>query len=361
MQASEAALREAVQRGYDTKDLVPILNKTAAESVGRKTPLHPLTEARAEEIAQAVRTAKPAAPSKPEPTLLNVRPPETNASLETFTQRIDELRAHITGNPIKSLQDKPLLTSLTQAAKEAKALKAGGVSPEQIDRIIKSVNSKISQASDASTEGVWKHLLNGLHQDLSQAAAKTKDPAFEAFADAIHEARLNFLRRDLQKVITNSGVRQSRTGMSVTTSPGKVIQWMTSHPEWEHAVEQAKPGLLDSIRQDIQEIVPITDTTGRSIPGQSFGSGRYALGASAAALIGRALGIPQGEAAAFGALLAGTSRLEAVGGLRMSPGYIQRSFQPTGAKYSPLGGLAGSSLGHLAEQATDRGGDAQAQ
>jgi hypothetical protein len=345
IRAGEKVLGEFVQKGYSLDEVLPAVNKGIAKTIGRQGET-----IAADKAAQVVSNLPKAAPPPPAPTLLNVRPPEVNASLDKFGARIDEIMGHIKGNPIKSLQDKPMLKELTQAANEVKGLKAGGVSPEQIDRIIKSVNTRISQATDATTEGVWKHLLGGLHEDLTAAATKTKDPAFKAFADAIQEARLNFLRQDLEKVIKSSGVRQSRTGMSVVTSPGKVIQWMTTHPEWEQSVEKAKPGLLDSIRQDLEEIIPITDTTGRSIPGQKFGSGRYALGASAAALIGRALGIPTAEAGAMGALLAGGSQgLEAVGGLRMSPGYIQKSFQPTVAKgASAIGGQMGAPLGKLA-------------
>lgn len=344
IRAGEKVLGEFVQKGYALEDVLPAVNKGIARTIGRQGET-----IAADKAAQIVANLPKAAPLPPTPTLLNVRPPEVNASLENFGSRIDEIVSHIKGNPIKSLQDKPMLKALNQAATEVKGLKAGGVSPEQIDRIIKSVNTRISQATDASTEGVWKHLLAGLHEDLTAAATKTKDPAFQAFADAIQESRLNFLRRDLEKVITSANPYQ-RTGKSVISKPGPVLNWMAKHPEWEQAVEKAKPGLLDSIKADIQEIIPITDTTGRSIPGQSWGSGRHALGASAAVLIGKALGVSPVEAAAFGSILAGgTQALEATGGLRMSPDYIRRSFQPTVSRgVSTIGGQMGAPLGKLA-------------
>lgn len=344
-QAAERVFTEALQRGEPAADVLQAVNTAMKSATGGTRGA--LTPERAAQIAKQIPAPKASAAA---PVSAPAgRPAALNAQLTTMSQRVETILQDIRRNPLGSIRDKESLKVLQGLAKDIKQLSTTGASPEQLDGIVKAVNRRIAQAGDSATEGSWRHILGGVHQDLRTAVATTKDPAFAAYADAIAMARLNFLRQDLEKVIKQVGVRPSRTASSVITSPGPVLQWMKTHPEWVEGVEKAQPGLLAAIRGDLQEIIPITNIRAGGIPGQRYGSGRYALGASAAYLIAKLLGVPPESAASMGALLAGGSTgLEAIGGLRMSPEYIRRSFAPRPtAPASPIGALATTALGEM--------------
>jgi hypothetical protein len=186
---------------------------------------------------------------------------------------------------------------------------------------------------------------------MKAAGATTGDPAFQAYADAIGSARLNFLRQDLEQVINTAGIRAQRTGQSIITSPGAIIQWMRRNPDWVAAVEKAEPGLMNSIRQDLQEIVPVTDVVGRSIPGQRFGSGRLVLGGAVGHLLSRVLGLPPWTAESLGAIFGGVSSSI---GMTMPAGYIRSSFRPVSTTPSVGGGIVGAGIATLAPSLSRR-------
>ena len=278
------------------------------------------------------RTLREASPAAAAPF---ASPPERmTASLTNFQSAVGRMAGQLKENPIEALRPSGTIDLLNEIATQAAAVeRGGGATAAGVDRIIKSVNQRIA-GTEGAERGLWKQILGSLHEDLRTAAQRTNNPAFGAFADAIHQARLNFLRQDLLDAIQLSGIRTQRTGQSVVTSPGAIQQWIRTHPEWVESVERAKPGLLEQIQQGIQEIIPITDIAGRSIPGQRYGSGRLVLGGAMGHLVSQALGLPPGTAESVGAILGGLSPTM---GLRMSPAYIRRSFQPTTAPKVPAG------------------------
>lgn len=315
-QAAVVVTRNFLTAGATVEDVVPLVNKSVSSAAGRTEPW--ITPEHANRLAATVEkpTPPPGAPTS--------RPASLNASLGNFQSRLEAIRDGIRANPIEPLRDKALLKNVSESLAQAKALKSGA-NPQQLDGIIKAVNTKIRQAPDGATEGAWKHILGGLHEDLRQAAVTTGDPAFTAYAEAIDLARLNFLRRDIETLINRSGIREQRTGKSVITSPGAVEQWMKTHPDWAEKVEKARPGLIETIRQDLEEIKPITDIVGRGMPGQSFGSGRFALGMGTGALLSKVLGLDPFTISMAGGLLSG---LWGKAGFDLPPAYIQRSFRP---------------------------------
>lgn len=267
----------------------------------------------------------------------------TQAPLMNFRKRLEDMRAQWQGTPLTAFRDTGAMRTLDTALNELGA-RNNTMTPRQVNATIKAVNHHIGSATDNATRGMWKQILGALHQDMQTAAVATGDPAFQAFERATHLARMNFLKEDLRDVINSAGILTQRTGGSVITSPGKIVQWMQKNPEWVEGVEKARPGLLNSIRQDLQEIVPITDITGRSIPGQRYGSGRLLLAASAGHLIGRLLNLPIGLAESIGAMMGG---LAGHTGFSITPGRIERSFRPVRTPVSPRGGILGGLAGGL--------------
>lgn len=259
--------------------------------------------------------------------------------LENFRGEAKRLAADLESNPIEALQDKSLAKQFKEISTQADELSSrGGATAGGVDQIIKAVNKKIGDAT--STElGMWKDTLRSLHEDMRAASQTTGDPAFAAYAKAIETARLNFLRNDIKKVIETSGIRAQRTGQAVVTSPGAIQQWMRKNPEWVKAVEKANPGILDSIRLDLQEIIPITDIAGRAIPGAQAGSRRVVMGGAAGALAAKILGLSLYDVMAIGSLIGGFMPGQ---GFTMRPGYIRRSFQPITTPPSRVGLGAGA-------------------
>ena len=114
---------------------------------------------------------------------------------------------------------------------------------------------------------------------------------------------------------------------------------MQQNPDWVKNVEKAQPGIIDSIRQDLQEIIPVTDITGRGIPGQQYGSGRFALGAGVGAIVSKMTGLDLRTTMGALSLLSGLSGKV---GFELSPRVIQRGFSPRAATPSRLGGMVGA-------------------
>jgi len=266
---------------------------------------------------------------------LAAQPPVGTAPLSSLTNAVSRMTAQASKNPITAIQDKALVNTLTQMQTELGSINQFNAG--QVDAIVKGINQKIGSTTGAE-RGMWKQMLGSVHEDMIAAAKSTKDPAFQSYADAIRAARLNFLRQDIQDAIEHAGIVTQRTGQSVITSPGKIEQWMKTNPEWTAAVEKARPGLLDSIRQDIADIVPVTDVVGRAIPGQRFGSGRLALGGSVGVILSKLIGISPETAASVGAILGGVSPQM---GVKMPPGYVERSFRPTNRSGSVAGAVGG--------------------
>lgn len=252
--------------------------------------------------------------------------------LRNFLSAVDEGYKELATNPIDALRNKQLMGQLEEVYFSAPGL----VRSEQIARVIKDVNEKI-RGSMGEERGMWKQTLGGLHRDV-RAAASSGDPAFAAFSDAIHTARLNFLREDLEKAINSLGIRQQRTGTSAVVSPGKIKQWMETHPGWEEAVEKAQPKLLAQIKRDVEDIVPVTNTSGADIPGRNFGSGRGVLGASVAHLFQNTLGLAPGVAEALGAIAGFASRM----GVRYPTSLVEKAFTQGRAPVSNIGGVVGA-------------------
>ena len=262
------------------------------------------------------------------------------SDLANFRSETMRLADNLSRNPIPELQDTGMIDRLLKITTQADELAnvRGGASAEGVNNIIKSVNKEIGSTKGAE-RGLWKDVLKSIHDDMRATASRTGDPAFAAYADAIQTARLNFLRDDLQTFIDSSGIRQQRTGVSVITNPGAVKQWMQRNPDWVDKVEKAQPGIIDSIRQDLQEIVPVTDITGRSIPGQRYGSGRLLIGGATAHLLSRTFGLSPGTLEAVGVLIGGLSPQM---GIKMSPAYIRGSFAPNLALPSRTGAGVGA-------------------
>lgn len=267
---------------------------------------------------------------------LAAQPPVARAPLPTLTQAVTRMNAQASRNPLTAIRDKALVSTLTNLEKQLRTTPS--VNAAQLDAIVKAINQKIGSTTGPE-RGAWKQMLGAVHDDLSSAAASTGDPAFSAYAKAISEAHKNFLRADIEEAIRLSGIKTQRTGDTVITSPGKIQDWMRGNPDWASAVERASPGLLQSIKDDIAKIVPVTDIVGRSIPGQRFGSGRLALGGSVGFLLSRALGISPETAASVGAILGGVSPQM---GVKMSPGFVERSFRPVNRTGSVPGAIGGA-------------------
>src|SRR3990167_7763412 len=265
----------------------------------------------------------------------------TTSPLENFRGTTKGLAAELQSNPIPELQNKALIGKLNKVAGQAQQVSVGGgATAEGVNRIIQAVNAEIGDSMGA-TRGVWKQVLRSLHDDMRTAAETTGNPAFQSYANAIESARLNFLRQDIQHVIETSGIRNQRTGVSVITNPGAVKQWMQRNPEWMTNVEKAQPGILRSIEADLQEIIPITDITGRATPGVQAGSRRVVMGGASGLLLSKLLGISPYEVAAIGSLIGGFTPGT---GFTMSSRYIQRSFQPTTRTSSRVGAGVGALL-----------------
>lgn len=277
---------------------------------------------------------------------LAAQPPVARAPLSQLTKAVQRMNAQTQQNPLKAIKS-PLDNPLRAMEQELAGLRS--VNAGQVDSIVKRINDKIGSTT-GSERGTWKQLLGAVHEDLKSAATTTGDPAFQAYGDAIRKARLNFLREDIEEAIRLSGVKPDRTGQSVLTSPGKMQQWIRANPEWAANVEKASPGLLDSIRSDIAEIVPVTDVVGRAIPGQRYGSGRLVLGGATGALLSKALGIAPETAASIGAIIGGVSPQM---GIKMPPGYVERSFRPTPRQGSPLGTVLGGALAQRGRSESD--------
>jgi len=271
------------------------------------------------------------------------------APLTQLKGAASRMNAEIQANPIPSLRDSSLAKQVASLGREIGDL-GEGVTAKQVDSIIKGINQRIA-STEGAERGAWKQMLGATHEDMKAAAATTGDPAFQAYADAIGTARLNFLKGDLEEVIKTAGVRMQRTGQSLVTSPGAIVQWMRRNPDWVAAVEKAEPGLMNSIRQDIQEIVPVTDVVGRSIPGQRFGSGRLVLGGAIGHLLSRVLNLPPGTAESLGAIFGGLSPGM---GMKISPEYIRSSFRPITTGASTGGALVGGGLGAVAPNLDER-------
>lgn len=253
-------------------------------------------------------------------------------------------------NPIAAMRDQSTINTLRTWAKEAGAVDAGGgISPRGIDAMIKSINQRIGSTQGAE-QGMWKQTLGSLHKDLTKAALDTGNPAFQSFADAISTARLNFLRQDLEEVINRAGIVSQRTGGSVIVSPGKIEQWIKTHPDWAEGVERAKPGLLDSIQKDLADIVPVTRTAAPGIPGGNFGSGRGVLGAAIGHLFQSSLGLSPGMAEALGAVAGFATRR----GIHYAPATVERAFAAQPSLQSVFGGATGVGTGSLQDLLSGR-------
>ncbi len=266
-------------------------------------------------------------------------PPQGTAPLASLGNAVARMDNQLQTNPLSSMRDTPLSKQVAKLNRDVQGL-GRDVSAKEADAIIKSVNVNIGATeANAAEQAVWKQMLAATHDDMIRAASSTGDPAFAAYSDAISTARLNFLKRDIEKVIEASGIKEQRTGASVVAAPGNVKKWLRLNPEWQGAVEKVQPGLLDSIRADLEEIIPIANYKAQGIPGQQFGSGRLLVGAALGRLLQRSLGLPPGTAEAAGALIGGLSPWA---GIKLTPDYIRSSFRPTVKTGSRGLGLAGT-------------------
>ena len=298
----------------------------------------------------------------------------STVELPNFADRLRTIRMGIEENPFPEIQDRLLLGKVSRTEQRAMAgtpgqqiptpfqtsagtpiVQTGPPSPllvkaHEINSVIKGVNAKIGQASDATTRGAWKNILGGLHEDMRAAFRRTGDPAFAAYEQAIAAARKNFLKQDLQEVIYGVAVKFQRTGKEEIASPGGILNWMRRNPEWVESMEKAHPGVLRSIHADLQEVIPIANVTGTRIPGQTYGSGPFWRAGAGGYLALRALGMSHAEAEIGGAV---AGLLSQKFGASLPGSYLRTSFRPIQSKPSPAVGRAAVAATRPTEPATE--------
>lgn len=253
-------------------------------------------------------------------------------------------------DPFATLRNKPLLKSITEMEEQTLGTKTGQpalLNAAQVNRVITDVNRQIKAAmssGDDATAGAWKQVLGGLHEDMRNAYAVSGDQAFGDFATAIRTAHLNFLRRDLEKLVQRSGATKLRGGTEEhprwKADPAAVENWMRRNPEWVDRVNKARPGLIPSIQADLDMLNPVTDIVTKGLPGGTYGSGRFLTGAAIAHMFSRFLGMPLGTAEVLGGAAATITRR----GINYNPRRIMRAWGPKAPMASEPAAAIGAGL-----------------